>query len=158
MASEEVRDAYHQPPPAKSVSSVRRWLAAPFIRPAELKIPDNDQPLRNGSQYKSDSDYARANSPYLTMTSSGTELAKLAGYGTVHLGTTTVRVLREVSERMYRARHINHRFGEGASPRLRQIERARRALRRWALMRQWFCTMQRLESLRRCELASWRNQ
>jgi hypothetical protein len=46
----------------------------------------------------------------------------------VHLGPTTVRVLREVSERMYRARRINHRFGEGASPRLRQIREAVEAL------------------------------
>lgn len=52
------------------------------------------------------------------------KLAKTAGYGTVHLGTTTVRVLREVSERNYRARRINHRFGEGASPRMRQIREA----------------------------------
>jgi hypothetical protein len=55
-------------------------------------------------------------------------LAKTAGFGTVHLAPTTVRVLREVSERAHRARRVNNRFGEGASPRLRQIRTAVEAL------------------------------
>ena len=48
-------------------------------------------------------------------------LDRTAGYGTVHLGTKTVRTLREVAETEFKARTVNNRFGEGASPRLRQI-------------------------------------
>ena len=51
-----------------------------------------------------------------------------AGYGTVHLSSETVQRLREYSEDTYGARRINNRFGEGASPRLRQIREGLEAL------------------------------
>jgi hypothetical protein len=51
-----------------------------------------------------------------------------AGYGTVHLGSATVHRLREYSEEAYGARRINNRFGEGTSPRLRQIREGLDAL------------------------------
>jgi hypothetical protein len=47
------------------------------------------------------------------------ELTK--GYGSVHLGPDTVRALRELSQEKHQAKRINHIFGEGTSPRLRQI-------------------------------------
>lgn len=46
---------------------------------------------------------------------------KTAGYGSVHLGSDTVHALRMVSESVYGARRVNNVFGEGTSPRLRQI-------------------------------------
>lgn len=51
-----------------------------------------------------------------------------AGYGTVHLGSETVKRLREFSEGAHSARRINNRFGEGTSPRLRQIREGLDAL------------------------------
>lgn len=63
---------------------------------------------------------------------SGLEWKKLeettAGYGTVHLGPETVQRLREFSENAYGARRVNNRFGEGTSPRLRQIREGLDAL------------------------------
>jgi hypothetical protein len=128
MASEEVRDAYRTRY-AKQVSIISSQMAGRAIyRPAELKVLTTTSLYGNGS-----SQYNRLRLRASEFTSldhdiEWQELAKTAGYGTVHLGPTTVRVLREVSERMYRARRINHRFGEGASPRLRQIREAVEAL------------------------------
>ena len=53
------------------------------------------------------------------------ETARTSGYGTVHLGTATVEALRELSAVTHGARRVNNRFGEGSSPRLRQIREAR---------------------------------
>jgi hypothetical protein len=50
------------------------------------------------------------------------------GWGTYHLSPETIRTLRLVSERVYGARRINNRFGEGASPRLRQTREGLEAL------------------------------
>ena len=46
---------------------------------------------------------------------------RTAGYGSVHLGQETVHALRTLSESVYGARRVNNVFGEGTSPRLRQI-------------------------------------
>jgi hypothetical protein len=41
--------------------------------------------------------------------------------GRFHLSNDTVRLLRTLSEQEHKARRINNRFGEGTSPRLRQV-------------------------------------
>jgi hypothetical protein len=51
-----------------------------------------------------------------------------SGFGSLHLGTATVESLRELSAVTYGARRINNRFGEGTSPRLRQIREGLEAL------------------------------
>ena len=51
-----------------------------------------------------------------------------SGYGTVHLGGDTVAALKELSAATYGARRVNNRFGEGSSPRLRQIREGLEAL------------------------------
>ncbi|HNO73716.1 MAG TPA: DUF4338 domain-containing protein [Accumulibacter sp.] len=128
MASEEVRDAYRNRY-AGQVSIISSQMAGRAVyRPAELKILTTTSLYGNGSSQYNRLRLRTSEFPVLDHDIEWHELAKTAGYGTVHLGTTTVRVLREVSERMYRARRINHRFGEGASPRLRQIREAVEAL------------------------------
>jgi hypothetical protein len=51
-----------------------------------------------------------------------------SGFGSLHLGNATVDSLRELSAATYGARRVNNRFGEGASPRLRQIREGLDAL------------------------------
>lgn len=97
-------------------------------RPAELNVLTTTSLYGNGSSQYNRLRLRAADYPVLDHDVAWQELAKTAGFGTVHLGSSTVRVLREVSERMYRARRINNRFGEGASPRLRQIRDAVEAL------------------------------
>jgi hypothetical protein len=55
----------------------------------------------------------------------GDEAQQALNTGLIALGGA---VLREYSERSHRSRRINHRFGEGASPRLRRIREAMDAL------------------------------
>src|ERR1700693_4434363 len=100
----------------------------PIYRPAELKALTTKRLYGNGSSQYNRLKLRAADYPELEHDIDWRELAQTAGYGTVHLGTTTVRALREYSERSHRARRINHRFGEGASPRLRQIREAMDAL------------------------------
>jgi hypothetical protein len=128
MASQEVRDAYRTRY-AVQVSIISSQMAGRAIyRPAELKVLTTTSLYGNGSSQYNRLRVRASEFTNLDHDIEWHELAKTAGYGTVHLGPTTVRVLREVSERMYRARRINHRFGEGASPRLRQIREAVEAL------------------------------
>jgi hypothetical protein len=51
-----------------------------------------------------------------------------SGYGTVHLGDATLAALKDLSVITHGARRINNRFGEGSSPRLRQIREGLEAL------------------------------
>lgn len=128
MASQEVRDAYRTRY-AEQVSIISSQMAGRAIyRPAELKVLTTTSLYGNGSSQYNRLRLRASEFATLDHDIQWRELAKTAGYGTVHLGSSTVRVLREVSERMYRARRINHRFGEGASPRLRQIREAVEAL------------------------------
>ena len=128
MASKEVRDAYRTRY-AGQVSLISSQMAGRAIyRPAELKLLTTTSLYGNGSSQYNRLRLRVADYPTLDHDIAWQELAKTAGYGTVHLGATTVRVLREVSERNYGARRINNRFGEGASPRLRQIREAVEAL------------------------------
>ena len=128
MISKEVRDAYRERY-ADQVSLISSQMAGrPIYRPAELKILTTTSLYGNGSSQYNRLRLRSASFPELDYDLEWQELAKTAGYGTAHLGGTTVRVLREVSERMYRSRRINNRFGEGPSPRLRQIREAVEAL------------------------------
>jgi hypothetical protein len=128
MTSKEVRDAYRARY-SKQVSIISSQMAGRAIyRPAELKVLTTTSLYGNGSSQYNRLRLRAREFTTLENDIEWHELAKTAGYGTVHLGSTTVRVLREVSERMHRARRINNRFGEGASPRLRQIREAVEAL------------------------------
>jgi hypothetical protein len=51
-----------------------------------------------------------------------------SGFGSLHLSNATVESLRELTAATYGARRVNNRFGEGASPRLRQIREGLDAL------------------------------
>jgi hypothetical protein len=128
MTSQEVRDAYRSRY-AGQVSLISSQMAGrPIFRPAELKILTTTSLYGNGSSQYNRLRLRREEFPQLENDVAWQELAQTAGYGTVHLRASTVQVLREYSERTYGARRINNRFGEGASPRLRQIREAMDAL------------------------------
>lgn len=50
------------------------------------------------------------------------------GFGTLHLGQETAQALRTMAFERHDARRVNNRFGEGTSPRLRQIREGLDAL------------------------------
>lgn len=57
------------------------------------------------------------------------DLGVTEGFGTVHLSESTLRALRRVSVAHHGRRHVNNVFGEGTSPRLRQVRDAFAILR-----------------------------
>jgi hypothetical protein len=128
MTSQEVRDAYRTRYSGQ-VSLISSQMAGrPIFRPAELKILTTTSLYGNGSSQYNRLRLWRRDFPQLEHDIVWRELAQTAGYGSVHLQATTIQVLRELSDREHGARRINHRFGEGASPRLRQIREAMEAL------------------------------
>ncbi|MHC9420737.1 Druantia anti-phage system protein DruA (plasmid) [Sphingomonas citri] len=50
------------------------------------------------------------------------------GFGTLHLGSETAHALRSIAFARHDARRVNNRFGEGTSPRMRQIREGLDAL------------------------------
>ena len=54
--------------------------------------------------------------------------SKTGGFGTLHLGADTAYALRQMAQSAHASRRINNRFGEGTSPRLRQIREGLDAL------------------------------
>lgn len=128
-ASREVHDAW-QVKYESQVSIISSQMAGrPICRPADLMVLTTSSLYGGGSsQYNR---LALRPGVYYGM-AAGLEWTRLeettAGYGTVHLSPDTVQRLREFSETTYGARRINNRFGEGASPRLRQIREGLDAL------------------------------
>lgn len=54
--------------------------------------------------------------------------SKTGGFGTLHLGPETAQALQFMAQRVHTSRRVNNRFGEGTSPRLRQIREGLDAL------------------------------
>jgi hypothetical protein len=120
MATEEVKELYRQRYAGK-VSIISSQMAGrPVLRPAELKVLTTTSLYGfasiqyNGLRLRADEH------PELEQDVRWLELKRTRGWGTYHLAPDTVRTLREVSQRAHGARRVNNRFGEGASPRLRQ--------------------------------------
>jgi len=124
MASNEVLDAYRTRY-SSQVSLISSQMAGRAIyRPANLKVVTTTSLYGRGSSQYNRLRLRASDFPCLTNDVAWEEIATTAGYGTVHLSPTTTRVLRDFTDQLRGARHVNHRFGEGASPRLRQIRQA----------------------------------
>ena len=121
MVSQEVRSIW-QERYAEQVSIISSQMAGrPVRRQAGLKILTTTSLYGSGSSQYNRLRLRAEDHPGLAADIAWQELDKTAGYGTVHLSMLTVRVLRELSEQQHQARRINNRFGEGTSPRLRQV-------------------------------------
>jgi hypothetical protein len=124
MASNEVLDAYRMRY-STHVSLISSQMAGRAIyRPANLKVITTTSLYGRGSSQYNRLRLRASEYPVLNADIAWEEIATTAGYGTVHLSQTTTRVLRDFTDQVRSARHVNHRFGEGASPRLRQIRQA----------------------------------
>jgi hypothetical protein len=124
MASNEVLEAYRTRY-SSQVSLISSQVAGRAIyRPANLKVLTTTSLYGRGSSQYNRLRLRQSDFPFLHNDVAWEEIATTAGYGTVHLSPTTTRVLRDFTDQLRGARHVNHRFGEGASPRLRQIRQA----------------------------------
>jgi hypothetical protein len=121
VTSEESR-AFWKDRYAGQISLISSQMAGRAVRrPADLKVLTTTSLYGSGSSQYNRLRLRKVDYPALAHDVVWQELAHTAGFGTVHLGGDTVKILREVTEYTHRARRVNNRFGEGTSPRLRQI-------------------------------------
>ena len=121
LASREMHVLY-QERYGNQISLISSQMAGRAIRrPANLMVLTKTSLYGVGTSQYNRLHLRAADHPELTHDLRWTYLKKTKGYGTVNLSKNTVRALREIAEQEHGARRINNRFGEGASPRLRQI-------------------------------------
>jgi hypothetical protein len=130
LTSREVRDAYARRYGGQVSVIASQMAGRPVIKPAKLDVLTTTSLYGLGSsQYnrlalRADDHWGI---PFdIRWRAIGKSLT--GGYGTLHLGAETVHALREMGERRHDARRINNRFGEGTSPRLRQVREGLDAL------------------------------
>lgn len=128
VAAEETISAYRKKYSERASVISSQMAGRPIFRPAELKILTTTSLYGNGSSQYNRLRLQKKQFSALKADISWCELERTMGYGTYHLAPITIRVLREVAQRAYGARRINNRFGEGASPRLRQTREGLDAL------------------------------
>lgn len=130
LTSREVRDAYARRY-GEQVSVIASQMAGRVItKPANLRILTTTSLYGVGSSQYNRLVLRAAQHPEL-----GHDLAwktigqsLTGGFGTLHLGGETAQALRSMAVSRHDARRVNNRFGEGTSPRLRQIREGLDAL------------------------------
>lgn len=121
MTSAETRGLWRERYEGQISLISSQMAGRPVSRPAELKIVTTTSLYGSGSSQYNRLRLNKVAFPDLKNDIIWRELAKTAGFGTVHLSAETVKVLRAVTEDAHKARRVNNRFGEGTSPRLRQL-------------------------------------
>lgn len=130
LASQEVRDAYALRY-GRQVSVIASQMAGRAVtKPAQLRILTTTSLYGVGSSQYNRLKIRAADNPELdhdvVWGAIGQSLT--GGFGTLHLGGETTQALRSMAMARHDARRINNRFGEGTSPRLRQIREGLDAL------------------------------
>jgi hypothetical protein len=133
LHSKEVRDIYEAQYRDRISLIASQMAGRPIRRPARLKVLTTTSLYGTGSSQYNRLKLRAAEHPGLPYDINWRlfdkhETERTSGYGTVHLGNATVDALRELSGVTYGARRVNNRFGEGSSPRLRQIREGLDAL------------------------------
>lgn len=130
LASQEVREAYARRYGGQISIIASQMAGRPIIKSANLKLITTTSLYGVGSsQYNrlvlraSDHDGLDYD---LRWGAIGKSLT--GGFGTLHLGQETAQALRTMAFERHDARRVNNRFGEGTSPRLRQIREGLDAL------------------------------
>ncbi|MFN7023156.1 MAG: Druantia anti-phage system protein DruA [Pseudorhizobium sp.] len=130
LASEEVRSAYERRY-SNQVSVIASQMAGrPISKPADLRILTTTSLYGIGSSQYNRLSIQTKHSPYLKADIAWKPIGSslTGGYGTLHLGADTANALRSVAQSRHFSRRINNRFGEGTSPRLRQMREGLNAL------------------------------
>jgi hypothetical protein len=130
LTSTEVRNAYAKRYGGQTSVIASQMAGRSISKPAKLRILTTTSLYGVGS-----SQYNRLvlraddhpNLPYdVTWGAIGKSLT--GGFGTLHLGRETAHALRSMAIARHDSRRVNNRFGEGTSPRLRQIREGLDAL------------------------------
>ncbi|TWB48259.1 Druantia anti-phage system protein DruA [Nitrospirillum viridazoti] len=123
LASREVRDHYAERY-GKQVSVIASQMAGRAVsKPADLRVLTTTSLYGVGSSQYNRLALRAVEHPGLDHDLRWDSIGKsrTGGFGTLHLGADTAHALRQMAQSAHASRRINNRFGEGTSPRLRQI-------------------------------------
>lgn len=122
MASEDVRQMYatrYSKQPSEIASQI---AGRAIVREPELRVITTTSLYGIGSSQYNRLNLKRADYPALMSDLRWERLRDGLGVSTTHVSDETVRLMRELGTRYYGRRRINSVFGEGSSPRMRQIK------------------------------------
>jgi hypothetical protein len=130
LTSREVREGYERRYGGQVSVIASQMAGRPVIKPAKLDVLTTTSLYGLGSSQYNRLALRAADHWGIPFDVRWRAIGKslTGGYGTLHLRSATVHALREMSERRHDARRINNRFGEGTSPRLRQVREGLDAL------------------------------
>ena len=130
LASSEVREQYAERY-GNQVSVIASQMAGrPVSKPADLRVLTTTSLYGVGSSQYNRLRLRAADHEGLHQDLRWDSLgrSRTGGFGTLHLGQDTAQALQKMAESIHTSRRVNNRFGEGTSPRLRQIREGLDAL------------------------------
>lgn len=130
LTSQEVRDAYARRYGGQISIIASQMAGRPISKPANLRILTTTSLYGVGSSQYNRLVLRGAEHPELGHDIKWGKIGEslTGGYGTIHLSNETAHALRNMAFARHDARRVNNRFGEGTSPRLRQIREGLDAL------------------------------
>lgn len=130
LTSAEVRDAYARRYGGQTSVIASQMAGRAVTKPADLKILTTTSLYGVGSSQYNRLALRADDHPGLPHDIKWGAIGKslTGGFGTLHLGKETAQALRRMALSRHDARRVNNRFGEGTSPRLRQIREGLDAL------------------------------
>jgi Domain of unknown function (DUF4338) len=130
LTSREVHDAYARRYGGQVSVIASQMAGRPISKPANLRILTTTSLYGVGSSQYNRLVLRAADHPDLPFDIRWGAIGKslTGGFGTIHLGNETAHALRSMAFARHDARRVNNRFGEGTSPRMRQIREGLDAL------------------------------
>lgn len=130
LASREVQKAYAKRYGGQVSLIASQMAGRPITKPANLRILTTTSLYGVGSSQYNRLALRAAEHPELKHDLRWFRIGEslTGGYGTLHLSNETAHALRNMAFARHDARRVNNRFGEGTSPRLRQIREGLDAL------------------------------
>ena len=130
LTSREVRDAYATRYGGQVSVIASQMAGFAVTKPADLRILTTTSLYGVGSSQYNRLALRSADFPELAHDIKWSAIGKslTGGFGTLHLSGETTQALRSMAVVRHDARRVNNRFGEGTSPRLRQIREGLDAL------------------------------
>lgn len=130
LTSKEVRDAYARRYGGQTSVIASQMAGRIISKPADLRILTTTSLYGVGSSQYNRLELRAKDHPELPYDVKWGAIGKslTGGFGTLHLGGETAQALRSMAITRHDSRRVNNRFGEGTSPRLRQIREGLDAL------------------------------
>lgn len=130
LTSAEIRNAYAKRYGGQTSVIASQMAGRRISKPAKLRILTTTSLYGVGSSQYNRLVLRASDHPDLPHDVTWGAIGKslTGGFGTLHLGKDTAQALRSMAIARHDSRRVNNRFGEGTSPRLRQIREGLEAL------------------------------